>query len=54
MIALLLIYEHAIISASDLSRVNVAFFQVNAVISLGLLAIGAIDLWWFAGLHPPV
>lgn len=53
-IALLLIYEHAIISASDLSRVNVAFFQVNAVISLGLLAIGAIDLWWFAGLHPPV
>jgi 4-hydroxybenzoate polyprenyltransferase len=44
-VAALLIYEHSIVRADDLSRVNVAFFQVNAVISLGLLAVGLADLW---------
>jgi len=44
-ISLLLVYEHALVRPDDLSRVNVAFFQVNAVISLGLLAIGAADVW---------
>jgi 4-hydroxybenzoate polyprenyltransferase len=28
----------------DLGRVNTAFFNVNAVISLGLLAVGILDL----------
>lgn len=42
--AALLIYEHAIVRPDDLSRVNVAFFQVNVVISLGLLAVGVADL----------
>ncbi len=42
----LLAYEHAIVRPSDLSRVNQAFFTVNAVIGgLLLAAIGA-DLWW--------
>jgi 4-hydroxybenzoate polyprenyltransferase len=45
-VAVLLMYEHGIVKADDLTRVNVAFFQVNAIISLGLLLIGAIDLWW--------
>jgi hypothetical protein len=27
----------------------VAFFQVNAIISLGLLAVGSLDLWIGAG-----
>lgn len=40
----LLLYEHAIVREDDLNRVNVAFFQVNAVISLGLLAVGLLDL----------
>jgi 4-hydroxybenzoate polyprenyltransferase len=40
----LLVYEHALVRPDDLSRVNVAFFQVNIVISLGLLAVGVIDL----------
>ncbi|MCC7083653.1 MAG: UbiA family prenyltransferase [Pirellulales bacterium] len=44
-IAVLLIYEHAIVRPNDLARVNTAFFQVNAVISMGLLVVGAIDLW---------
>ena len=33
----------------DLDRVNVAFFNVNAVISLGLFAVGTLDLWLGAG-----
>ena len=45
-VAGLLLYEHRLVRPDDLTRVNVAFFQVNAVISLGLLALGAVDLWW--------
>ncbi len=44
-VAMLLIYEHAVVRPDDLTRVNVAFFQVNAIISIGLLVVGAIDLW---------
>jgi 4-hydroxybenzoate polyprenyltransferase len=43
-VAALLIYEHRLVRPDDLTRVNVAFFNVNAVISLGLLAIGLIDV----------
>lgn len=43
-VALLLVYEHAIVRPDDLTRVNLAFFQVNVGISLGLLAIGVADL----------
>ncbi len=45
-IAALLAYEHALVRPDDLSRVNQAFFHVNAVIGLGLLAVGLADLWW--------
>lgn len=47
LIALLLAYEHSLVRPDDLSRVNRAFFHVNAVISLGLLAMGALDIWWW-------
>ncbi|TWT87419.1 4-hydroxybenzoate octaprenyltransferase [Pseudobythopirellula maris] len=43
-IALLLVYEHRLVRPDDLSRVNLAFFHVNAVVSLGLLVIGTVDL----------
>lgn len=43
-VAFLLIYEHAIVRPDDLTRVNVAFFQVNIAISIGLLAVSLIDL----------
>jgi 4-hydroxybenzoate polyprenyltransferase len=43
-IAALLVYEHALVRPDDLSRVNTAFFHVNAVVSLGLLAFGVADL----------
>jgi 4-hydroxybenzoate polyprenyltransferase len=42
--AALLVYEHALVRPDDLSRVNVAFFQVNIAISIGLLAVGVADL----------
>jgi 4-hydroxybenzoate polyprenyltransferase len=41
----LLAYEHLLVRPSDLTRVNIAFFNINAVISLGLLVAGAIDLF---------
>lgn len=43
-IAVLLAYEHLLVRPDDLTRVNRAFFHVNAVVSLGLLAVGVIDL----------
>ena len=43
-VAALLAYEHSLVRPDDLSRVNVAFFNVNAVISLGLLLLGLADL----------
>ena len=43
-VAALLIYEHALVRPDDLTRVNVAFFQVNIMISLGLLVVTVVDL----------
>ena len=43
-VAMLLVYEHLLVRPDDLSRVNAAFFNVNAIISLGLFAAGSLDL----------
>ncbi len=43
-IAALLAYEHSVVRPDDLSRVNLAFFHINAVVSLGLFIVGVIDL----------
>jgi 4-hydroxybenzoate polyprenyltransferase len=43
-VAALLVYEHALVKPGDLTRINAAFFNVNAIISLGLLVVGTIDL----------
>jgi 4-hydroxybenzoate polyprenyltransferase len=48
-VAILLVYEHVLVRPDDLSRVNLAFFRVNAVISLGLFAVGSLDLWLVHG-----
>jgi 4-hydroxybenzoate polyprenyltransferase len=37
--AALLVYEHWLVRPDDLTRVNRAFFQVNGVISIGLLLV---------------
>lgn len=43
-VGVLLVYEHRLVRADDLSRVNRAFFHVNGVISLGLLAVVLVQL----------
>jgi len=40
----LLAYEHSLVRPDDLTRVNLAFFNVNAVVSIGLFVAGALDL----------
>ncbi|MBM3980845.1 MAG: 4-hydroxybenzoate octaprenyltransferase [Planctomycetes bacterium] len=40
----LLVYEHSLVRADDLTRVNRAFFHVNGVISIGLLAVVLVQL----------
>ncbi len=44
-VAALLIYEHLLVRPDDLTRLNAAFFNVNAVISIGLFLMGSLDLW---------
>lgn len=43
-VAALLVYEHWLVKPDDLGRVNIAFFNVNAVISIGLLLVTCVDL----------
>ncbi|MBY0232895.1 MAG: putative 4-hydroxybenzoate polyprenyltransferase [Gemmataceae bacterium] len=44
LIAGLLAWEHALVRADDLSRVNAAFFNVNAVVSVGLFVLVLVQL----------
>ncbi|MBV9343264.1 MAG: UbiA family prenyltransferase [Acidobacteria bacterium] len=43
-VLLLLVYEHSLLSAKDLSRLNAAFFAMNGVIALVFFVFIAIDL----------
>ena len=43
-VASLLVYEHSLVKSEDLSKVNVAFFQMNILISMGLLCVTLADL----------
>lgn len=45
-IALLLIYEHSLVSEHDLQRVGIAFFNINAVISVVIMLAASIDCIW--------
>jgi 4-hydroxybenzoate polyprenyltransferase len=44
-LSLLLLYQHWLVRPNDLKRVNIAFFNVNAVVSFGILIVGCIDIW---------
>ena len=44
-LSMILLYQHSLVSASDLNRVNTAFFNVNAIVSFGILAAGCLDVW---------
>ena len=43
----LLVWEHRLVRPDDLSRVGAAFFNINALISVGLLVIGLTDVLVF-------
>jgi 4-hydroxybenzoate polyprenyltransferase len=46
LVAGLLIYEHSLVKKDDLSNVNMAFFNVNGVISIGLMVFVIVDCVW--------
>jgi 4-hydroxybenzoate polyprenyltransferase len=46
LVAGLLIYEHSLVKKDDLSNVNMAFFNVNGIISIGLMAFVVVDCVW--------
>jgi len=46
MVAMLLGYEHSLVSARDLSKLNAAFFTMNGVIAVVLFIFVAADLLW--------
>jgi 4-hydroxybenzoate polyprenyltransferase len=45
-VAGLLIYEHSLVKGDDLSKVNFAFFNVNGIISIGLMCVVIADVVW--------
>ena len=44
-VALLLAYEHSLVSPRDLRRLNAAFFTMNGVIAMVFFAFVSADLW---------
>lgn len=48
-VAVLLAYEHSLVSSRDLSKLNAAFFTMNGVISVVFFIFVAADLLWRAG-----
>jgi 4-hydroxybenzoate polyprenyltransferase len=45
-VAILLVYEHSLVKADDLSRVNAAFFTVNGYVSVLFFVFWAADVWY--------
>jgi len=43
-VAALLAYEHSLVKAQDLSRVNAAFFTVNGIVSILFFLFWAADI----------
>ncbi|RPF49378.1 4-hydroxybenzoate polyprenyltransferase [Thermodesulfitimonas autotrophica] len=42
----LLFYEHRLVRADDLSRVGIAFFNLNGLLSTGMLVFTLLDILW--------
>lgn len=51
-IAVLILYEHILVKADNFSRVQVAFFNVNAAVSLSMLAFTVMDIFFKATINP--
>tara|TARA_B100001123_G_scaffold180588_1_gene206864 strand:- start:326 stop:1204 length:879 start_codon:yes stop_codon:yes gene_type:complete len=45
-VAGLLIYEHSLVKPDDLSKINIAFFNMNGIISIGLMFFVIADYIW--------
>jgi 4-hydroxybenzoate polyprenyltransferase len=49
-VTVLIVYEHSLVRPDDLTRVNQAFFNVNVIISMGLLVVLLVEIalerWW--------
>jgi len=45
-VAGLLMYEHSLVSPGDLSKINIAFFNMNGIISIGLMFFVIADYVW--------
>jgi 4-hydroxybenzoate polyprenyltransferase len=50
-VGLLLVYEHSLVRANDLSRVDAAFFAVNGWVSMLFLVFWTADVRWLSRLH---
>lgn len=46
-VTVLIVYEHALVRPNDLTRVNQAFFNVNAIISVGLFVLLLVEIALF-------
>jgi len=45
-VAALLLYEHRLVKADDLSRVDAAFFTMNGYVSVIFFVFWASDIFW--------
>ncbi len=45
LVALLLVYEHALVGRGDLEKIDRAFFDVNGYVSCAFFALTAVDVW---------
>jgi 4-hydroxybenzoate polyprenyltransferase len=46
-VGIMLVYEHSLIKPHDLSKINLAFFTVNGIISMVLMVVTLIDIFIF-------
>jgi 4-hydroxybenzoate polyprenyltransferase len=46
-VTIILVYEHAIVKPNDLSRVNLAFFTLNGMVSLVLMVLSIADMMFW-------
>ena len=45
-VAGVLMYEHSLVSPKDLSKINIAFFNINGIISINLMFFVIVDCVW--------
>lgn len=45
-VTVLVIGQHALVRPGNLQRVNIAFFNLNALISVGFSILAGLDAWW--------